>query len=128
MEKADKIVPDYSHLHGKAIELLTIDEVKEFITHSDLLEEAVAPYLNSDDLTSIAYQLHDAEIDGNALVDAAEDPKFLVSAVGLSVGKAINFSKGFKELVYTGKIDVSTRTGGSRSMELPKIEGPPELP
>ncbi|KAL3925666.1 MAG: hypothetical protein SGILL_000245 [Bacillariaceae sp.] len=105
-DEKERVVPRYSSIQGRAITLLTVDEVKDFITGSDLLEQAVSPYLSHDDLTSIAHQLHDAEIDGNALVVAATDPKFLVSAVGLSVGKAINFSKGFDELVNNGSIVV----------------------
>ena len=74
--------------------------------HSNLLAKAVYPYLNEKDLTEIAYKLHDADIDGNSFVEAIENPKILVGSVGLSVGKAINFHKGYIALRDSGSISL----------------------
>lgn len=90
--------PDFHHLLSCDIGTLNRDEVETWIRNSDALAAAVHPYLSSDDLNEIAQTLYDAEIDGKALLHIATDTKVLVQSVGLSVGKAINFSEGFASL------------------------------
>ena len=102
--ESEDTTPDYKHLKSRDIGTLSVEETKIWVSNNEFLFDAVQPNLNQEDLFGIAQLLFDADIDGGALLAIANDPKFLINSVGLSVGKAINFSSAIEELERMGSI------------------------